>query len=94
MDQPPSAEAGASGLDAPVGGRRRRHHPHMPISRIANLTPGNWSVKQCGDEDDDHSDIVMPTPRRQSPRPTTPFTDGRHHAEVGIIVYAKTCCGW
>ena len=40
MDQPPSAEAGASGLDAPVGGRRRRHHPHMPISRIANLTPG------------------------------------------------------
>ena len=29
------------GLDAPVGGgRRRRHHPHMPISRIANLTPG------------------------------------------------------
>jgi hypothetical protein len=40
MDQPPSAEAGASGLDATVGGRRRRHHPHMPISRIANLTPG------------------------------------------------------
>jgi len=40
MDQPSSAEAGASGLDAPVGGRRRRHHPHMPISRIANLTPG------------------------------------------------------
>jgi integrase len=26
----------------------------------------------------------MPTPRRQSPRPTTPFTEGRHNAEVGI----------
>ena len=59
-----------------------------------NLRPGQLEVKQCGDEDDDHSDVVMPTPRRQSSRPTTPFTDGRHHAEVGIIVYAKTCCGW
>ena len=28
----------------------------------------------------------MPTPRRQSPRPTTPFTEGRHNGEVGIIV--------
>jgi len=60
-----------------------------PPARRATVLQG-----QCGDEDDDHSDIVMPTPRRQSPRPTTPFTDGRHHAEVGIIVYAKTCCGW
>ena len=33
-------------------------------------------------------------PRRQSSRLITPFTDGRHHAEVGIIVYAKTCWGW
>ena len=79
--------------------RTRRWTKTAPSSAHAdqphrNLTPGQLEVKQCGDEDDDHSDIVMPTPRRQSPRPTTPFTDGRHHAEVGIIVYAKTCCGW
>ena len=29
--------------------------------------------------------IVMPTPRRQSPRPTTPSSEGRHNAQVGII---------
>ena len=37
----------------------------------------------------------MPTPRRQSPRPTTPFTEGRHNAEVGIIVEGdpRESCG-
>ena len=49
-------------------------------------------------EEDDHSDIVMPTPRRQSPRPTTTFhrrsaqRRGRHnrgYADVGI----STTCG-
>ena len=34
--------------------------------------------------------LIMPTPRRQSPRPTTPFTEGRHNAEVGIIVLMPT----
>jgi hypothetical protein len=46
------------------------------------------SFSRQPEEDDDHSNIVMPTPRRQSRRPTTPFTDGRHNAEVGIIVHA------
>ena len=79
--------------------RTRRWTKTAPSSAHAdqphrNLRPGQLEVKQCGDEDDDRSDVVMPTPRRQSSRLTTPFTDGRHHAEVGIIVYAKTCCGW
>jgi hypothetical protein len=74
MDQPPSAEAGASGLDATVGGRRRRHHPHMPISRTQTSHRGNWSVKQCGDDDDDHSDIVGNHPGRQHLSPTVGTT--------------------
>jgi hypothetical protein len=49
MDRPPSAEAGASGLNAPVGARgpnigtcRFSERPHR------NLRPGNCSVKQRG----------------------------------------------
>ena len=40
------------------------------------------AISLCRPQDGNH-------PGRQHP-----FTDGRHHAEVGIIVYAKTCCGW
>ena len=39
MDQPSSAGPGASGLNAPIGGRRRRHHPHLPHQRTVASQP-------------------------------------------------------